>query len=486
MIGASTALSRTDAKRRRGEAAANLGAFAAGLRFDDLPESVVAAARRHLLDTLGVTIRGRAHPVAQRALHALEAVDGAAGNVVVWGSTRRHAAAYAALANGVAGHVLDFDDTHTDAIVHGSAIAAPVAMALGQQRDLPGEDVITAFVAGWEVAARVGLASRGTFHRRGFHTTAIAGVFGAAAAAARTLALGAEQTTHALGLAGSQAAGINEYLSNGSSAKSFHAGWSAHAGIVAAAMARAGMTGPASVFEGRDGLLRTHGERDDVDVEALDAELGLRWETTRISIKPYPCCHFAHAFIDCIPKLEQRGMDAANVASLECIVPDIEVALICEPAIDKRRPATPYAAKFSLPFLLASRLLDGPIGHRSFESSQLARRDVLALAARVTYRTAKTGETGFPATFPGWVEATLTDGRRLVERVDINAGHPDNPLSDDEVQAKFVDNVRDALGRAGANRAAERVAALPRTSAAELARALCSPDTIPSFERTTS
>lgn len=456
---------------------AALAAFITGLRYADLPAHVVGAARRHLLDTIGVAIRGRSHTAAQDALRALRRLDGTAGNIAIWGASARHAAPYAALANGIASHVLDFDDTHTDAIVHGSAIIAPVVLALAQQHDRGGDALLAAFVAGWEVAARVGLASRGTFHRRGFHTTAIAGVFGATAAAAHLLGLSAEQTMHALGLAGSQAAGINEYLSNGSSAKSVHAGWAAHAGIVAASLARAGMTGPASVFEGRDGLLRTHGDCSDVDAVALDADLGTRWEMTRVSIKPYPCCHFAHAFVDCMPKLVQRGMQAANIAALECVVPEIEVALICEPALDKRRPATPYAAKFSLPFLLASRLVDGTIGHRSFDAPNLARPDLIALAARVGYRIAKPGETTFPATFPGWVEATLADGRRLVERVDVNAGHPDNPLSDDAVHAKFVDNACDALGSDTALRVAELVAALPRTSAAELAHALRAPHT---------
>jgi 2-methylcitrate dehydratase PrpD len=451
---------------------AALAAFITGLRYADLPPHVVDAARRHLLDTLGVAIRGRSHAVVQDALRGLQCLDGAVGDVAVWGASNGLAAPYAALVNGIACHVLDFDDTHTDAIVHGSAIIAPVVLALAQQHDRGGDAMLAAFVAGWEVAARVGLASRGTFHRRGFHTTAIAGVFGATAAAAHLLALSAEQTTHALGLAGSQAAGINEYLSNGSSAKSFHAGWAAHAGIVAAGLASAGMTGPGSVFEGRDGLLRTHGDCSDVDAAALDAGLGTRWETTRVSIKPYPCCHFAHAFVDCIPKLVQRGMQAANIVALECVVPEIEVALICEPAVDKRRPATPYAAKFSLPFLLASRLVDGTIGHHSFDSPNLARPDLIALAARVGYRMAKPGETPFPAMFPGWVEATLADGRRLVEHVDVNAGHPDNPLSDEAVHTKFVDNARDALGGDAALRVAELVAALPRTSAADLAHAL--------------
>jgi 2-methylcitrate dehydratase PrpD len=452
--------------------AATRAAFVASLRFDDLPAHVVLAAQRHMLDTLGVAIRGRAHANAQHALAAMSSVDGAAGRVAIWGSGARCSAPYAALVNGVAAHVLDYDDTHTDAIVHGSAILAPVVMALGEHLERHGRDAITAFVAGWEVAARIGLAARGSFHARGFHTTAIAGVFGAAAAAASMLRLGAAQTTHALGLAASEAAGINEYLSNGSSAKSLHAGWSAHAGLLAATLASAGMTGPASVFEGRDGLLRTHGERDTCDVDALAGDLGERWETTRVSIKPYPCCHFAHAFVDCIPGLARQGTTAANVASLECVVPDIEVPLICEPLAAKQRPATPYAAKFSLPFLLAARLVDGRVGHDTFAPDNLSREDLLAIASRVRYRRARPDETRFPATFPGWVEATLTDGRRIVERIDVNAGHPEHPLPGDALEAKFVDNVRDTLGEPRARRVVDLVAALPDMRVPMLADAL--------------
>jgi 2-methylcitrate dehydratase PrpD len=455
-----------------GEPAAALAAFVATLRVDDLPGAVVDAARSHLLDTIGVAIRGRATANARSALAGVQALDGADGRVRVWGSAATLAAPYAALANGVAAHVLDFDDTHTDAILHGSAVIAPVVLALGEARGAAGADVICAFVAGWEVAARVGLASRGTFHARGFHTTSIAGVFGAAAAAARLLGLPPAGVTHALGLAGSQASGINEYLANSSSAKSLHPGWSAHAGIAAATLAKAGMTGPVTVFEGRDGLLRTHGEREKVDVDALAAGLGARWETTRISIKPYPCCHFAHAFVDCAGALVARGVRADDIATLACVVPATEVPLICEPAGQKRAPATAYAAKFSLPFLLASRVVDGAIGHATFEAGNLGRRDLRELAARVTYRVALPGETPFPNTFPGWVEATLRDGRTLVERLDVNAGHPDNPLSAARVRAKLADNARDALGDEGVDRIARLVAALPRTTAAELANAL--------------
>jgi len=456
----------------RSDHAVTLAEFVCTLDFHDIPRPVVELARRHLLDTLGVAIRGRAHPNARSALRGVQALDGSAGHVRVWGSHATLAAPYAALANGVAAHVLDFDDTHTDSIVHGSAIIAPVVLAIGQTRDANGSDLLTAFVAGWEVAARVGLASRGTFHARGFHTTSIAGVFGAAAAAARLLELPAGAVAHALGLAGSQASGINEYLSNSSSAKSLHTGWSAHAGVVAATLAKAGMTGPATVFEGRDGLMRTHGERDRVDVASLTADLGTRWETARISIKPYPCCHFAHAFVDCIAELAAQGVRGEDVALVECVVPATEVPLICEPVAQKQAPGTPYAAKFSLPFLLASRIVDGAIGHATFDQRNLARRDLASFAARVTYRVAKAGETPFPRTFPGWIEAKLRDGRTLVERLDVNAGHPDNPLSAEQVRAKFADNARDTLGDADVARVLHLVERLPDTSACDLAAAL--------------
>ena len=458
-------------------AAVTLAQFVAKLQLRDLPPQAVDAARRHLLDTFGVAIRGRGHPNAQNATAALGEARAPAG-APVWGTAETFSTGHAALANGIAAHVLDFDDTHTDSILHGSAIIVPVVMALGHELDAKGSDLVTAFVAGWEVAARVGLASKGSFHKRGFHTTSIAGVFGAAAAAAKLLGLTPEQGAHALGIAGSQASGINEYLSNSSSAKCIHTGWSAHAGILAARLAKGGMTGPMSVFEGRDGILRAYGEPENADVGALTADLGTRWEATRISIKPYPCCHFAHAFVDCVGALAAKGIKPSDVAALHCVVPEIELALICEPWGEKLKPGSPYAAKFSLPFMLASRLVDGRFGHQTFEAPNLKRAELLDLASRVTYRVAREGETPFPRTFPGWVEATLADGRKVVERLDVNAGHPDNPLTLDQVAAKFRDNAAATLGDAACDAVIALTRALPATSAAQLGRALAAPATI--------
>ncbi|HYC36022.1 MAG TPA: MmgE/PrpD family protein [Usitatibacter sp.] len=452
-------------------AAEILAKFVSTLELADLPETAVDSARRHLLDTFGVAIRGRSHGNAQNAVAAL-AEGRVPGGAPVWGTSETYSTGHAALANGVASHVLDFDDTHTDSIVHGSAIIVPVVMALGHEVGAKGGDVVTAFVAGWEVAARVGLAAKGTFHKRGFHTTSIAGVFGAAAAAAKLLGLSSQQTAHAIGIAGSQASGINEYLSNSSSAKCIHTGWSAHAGILAARLAKGGMTGPMSVFEGRDGILRAYGHPEGCDVAQLTADLGTRWESTRVSIKPYPCCHFAHAFVDCAGALAARGIKPADIAALHCVVPEIELPLICEPWNEKLKPASSYAAKFSLPFMLASRLVDGRLDHRTFEAANLGRAELLDLAARVTYRVAQPGETPFPRTFPGWVEATLADGRKVIERLDVNAGHPDNPLSLEQVAAKFRDNAAATLGEAACANAIALTRALPATPAADLGRAL--------------
>jgi 2-methylcitrate dehydratase PrpD len=253
---------------------------------------------------------------------------------------------------------------------------------------------------------------------------------------------------HCLGLAGSQASGINEYQSNGSSAKIVHPGWAAHAGIVAVYLAGAGMTGPLSVFEGGMGLLRVYGDPAAIAPAELSAELGSRWEMSRVSIKPYPCCHFLHAFIDCARALKARGIKPDDVASIDCVVPEIEVALVCEPQSDKRAPLSPYAAKFSMPYAIATALIDGIVSHETFTVEKVTRPAALELAQRVTYRVAAPHETVFPRYFPGHLHARLKDGQSIEERIDINLGTPENPLSRAALEVKFRDNARALLPEA--------------------------------------
>jgi 2-methylcitrate dehydratase PrpD len=421
--------------------AQKLAQFVGRLRFEDLDERVIVAARRHLFDTVGVALRGAQQEMPARGRAGLAALPGAQGRIRVWGTDMTLTAPYAALANGIAAHVLDFDDTHTAGIVHGSAILAPTVFAMADEHNATGRELITAFVAGWEVAARVGLAAKGTMHHRGYHTSSTAGVFGAAAAAGKLLNLDERQLMHAMALSGSQASGINEYQSDGTSSKILHTGWAAHAGIVAAYLARAGMTGPATVFEGRLGFLNAYGDLQKSDITQLTDGLGLRWESTQVSIKPYPCCHFAHAFIDCATRISEQGVQADQINRIECVVPELEVAMVCEPRELKRRPTSAYGAKFSLPFMVASALLEGKARHATFSEANIQRDDILDLAAKVEYRVAMPDETTFPDYFPGWLIVHLKDGQRREERMDQNLGTPSNPLSQGDLESKFMDNV---------------------------------------------
>lgn len=452
--------------------AQTLARFVRGLCFEDLPPQVVDSAKRHLLDAVGVGLLGAQQLMPQNALRGIVAMPGSGGRVQVWGSDRTLAAPYAAMANGMACHVLDFDDTHTAGIVHGSAILAPLLLALGEDRDLSGSQLLTAFVAGWEVAARVGVAARGTIQQRGYHTTSIAGVFGAAAAAGKVLGHSEEQLVAAMGLAGSQAAGINEYQINGSSSKILHTGWAAYSGIMAAYLAGAGMTGPLTVFEGAAGILATHGDRQRSEPSDLVKDLGTVWEITRVSIKPYPCCHFLHGFIDCALRLRQCGVNVSDIEEIEAVVPEVEVPFICEPAALRERPVTAYIAKFSLPLTVSAALIDGTIGHETFTDAYLARADVRELSSRVKYRVAAPGETTFPKYYPGWLRMRVRDGRLLEQKLDINWGAPENPISRDAVERKFRANARDILSSQAIEGLLDAIASLDHANASSLGKLL--------------
>lgn len=452
-----------------------LSAFASGLRFEDLPPEVIDSAKRHVLDAIGVGLLGSAQAMPRNALSGISAIPGAAGSSRVWGTSATLAAPYAALANGIACHAADYDDTHTIAIVHGSAILTPTLLGLGEHLDAAGRDVLTAFVAGWEVAARIGMAARGTIHQRGYHTTSIAGVFGAAVAAGKLLGLSPEQMTHAMGLAGSQASGINEYQINGSSAKILHTGWAAHAGIAAAYLAKGGMTGPLTVLEGAAGIIATHGTLAGSDTGELAKALGQVWELTKVSIKPYPCCHFLHAFIDCALGLRAQDVAVDDIVEIEAIVPEIEVPFICEPAALRAHPVTPYIAKFSLPLTVAAALIDGTVDHRTFTAAYLKREDVLALARRVRYRVAGPDETTFPEYYPGWLRMRLHDGRVLEKRLDINRGSPGHPLTQDEVAKKARENAAFVLPPDAIDRLLEAMSSIERGPIRAVAECLIGP-----------
>ncbi len=419
--------------------AEKLATFTASLRPDMLPADVLASVRLRVLDIIGLALAASTRDFAQPVLAA---VDAAAGPCTIIGSRRIAMPAMAALANGTLAHGLDFDDTHAASITHASAVVIPSALAVAEVSGISGRDVITAAVAGYEAIARLGMAAPGAFHARGWHATSTCGAFAAALTAGKLMGLDATKLTHALGLAGSFASGLMEFLEDGSAVKRLHAGWAAHAGVLAASLAAGGVTGPASVLEGRFGFYRTFVSAEP-NADVFET-LGQKWETSRISFKPYPCCHLAHAYIDCALRLrnEQR-VEADAIASVECRVPAGEIPIVCEPRAVKLRPRTTYEAQFSLPYVVAAAFIDGRVGLDTFTEARLGDERLLALAARVQHVVDTTST--FPEGFPGWVRVRLEDARVVEVREPDGRGSPSRPLPESAILEKFRDNVGSLL-----------------------------------------
>lgn len=397
---------------------AELAAWAQGLRVSDVPADVAEAAKRHLLDGLGTAI------AAARANAGRPAVDVAAGlggpaEATVLGRGVRVSAPAAALATGTLVHALDFDDTHAGGLVHATAVVLPALVAVGEQVAAGPDELLVAAVAGYETVCRIAGAAPHAFHGRGLHATMACGTFAAALVAARLMDLDDATTVNALGIAGSQSGGLLEFLATGSSTKQLHPGLASHAGILAARLAAAGADGPATVLEGDRGLYATLADGH-ADPALVTAGLGTRWETTRITVKPYPACQLMHAALDAGRELLAESGTLAPDAIAEIAVeihPD-SAGIVCE--ADKVVPRTAYDAKFSLPWTLSALLVDGVVSLDTYEPSSLARPQVAALAERV--RVVEVPADVVAADAAAAVAIGLTDGTTYAGRVDRSAG----------------------------------------------------------------
>jgi 2-methylcitrate dehydratase PrpD len=441
-------------------AAQRFASFSASLTLDAIPAEVVEAAKLHVLDTLGCGLAGYARDAAPAGREAMTE-RGVTGPATAIGVKAGLPAADAALANGVTCHALDFDDTHTGAIAHVSVAVVPAALAAAQSAGAGGAELITATIAGNEIITRLGMAVGSAFHARGFHPTSVCGVFGATAAAARLQGLEAETAVNALGIAGSLASGLLEYLADGSSTKQLHPGWAAHAGIIASRLAAHGATGPASIIEGRFGLYRAFVERDDVDITTQLADLGERWETPRIAFKPYPACHYVHASLDAtVQALAGSPVALEEIEEIVALSTEAGVSLVLEPLADKHRPRSEYEAKFSLPYSIASLLVRGKVDVSTYTDEAIVEQDVLELAAKVRYEVKEYAS--FPQALPGGVRIRLRDGRMLEAELPYQRGGPENPMSADEVRQKFRANAALALGDSDVEALEEAVMTLER------------------------
>jgi 2-methylcitrate dehydratase PrpD len=449
--------------------------FAAEVREGGVPEEVRQDVKRRIMDTLGNALAaGKMEP----AHVASEVADAWGGTPQAHALTRsgKYPAPGAALVNGTLAHALDFDDTHLPSILHPSASVVPAALAAAEAAGAGGEALIPAVAFGDELCARVGMAGydpelgNSVFFEKGLHATSIAGTLGSAAAAAMIFGLEAAGIGHAIAIAASMGAGIIEANRTGGTVKRVHCGWAAHSGLVAAELARRGLTGPPTVFEGRFGFLRAYLD-DRSDPEALVRDLGEEWELLeRFFFKPYPTNHFTHAGIDAARELRETGLDPRDIAEIELRVPSPVMRTIAEPAEEKARPATPYAAQFSGPFTFVTALLGGGgLGVYLDDFTEETIRDPLRLelASKVRVVADEECDRIFPDQFPAIARVRAGDGQVHEARILHNRGGPDRPLSTEELATKFFLNAERTIPQEQIDRLLQKITDLEKLDRVE-------------------
>lgn len=399
-----------------------------------VPAPVQDTCRELLLDVAGLCVAARHSDY----IAALKKSMDAGGPCSALGHAETFNAEDAALLNGTAAHGEDFDDSFEGGPVHSGAVIVPAVLAACERFERNGASALLGIAAGVETMCRLSLVAPKLIHKAGFHPTAVLGAMGSTLAVSVVLNLDRKQTVNALGIAGSMAGGIIEYLAEGAWTKRLHAGWAAHCGLHAARIAREGFTGPRSVFEGKHGLFFGFAHDFDVNYEKLTLGFGEEWLMQGLTFKPYATGTMNQPYIDCALRLAKRGFAAEEVADVQCETAEGYVHRLWEPLAAKQRPPNDYAAKFSTPFNIAVAFVTGGAGFEAFSARTVRDERILGLAAKVRYTVDP--QNPYPARYTGHVKMTLKDGRVFEERQPHIRGGVHEPLAREEIERKFRGN----------------------------------------------
>jgi len=420
------------------------------------------------MDVIGLSLAGAETAFGKSTREAAVALS-PAGPCHILGFGDRVGVTSAAFVNGALSQALEYDDTHNESIVHMSSPAVAAALALSEFTAVSGKDLITAIALGNEISCRVGSVSSGELHKRGFHPTGLFATFGAVFLAAKLLALDAEATARAAGICGSFASGLLECWVDGTQTKFLHPGWSAQSGITAAMLARSGVTGPARVFEGRWGLFASHVQDPNAhrDLSRIHTGLGMRWESRNSSFKPFPAAHVIHPYISAAIRLRAKhAIHADEIETVDCPVTAFIVTIVCEPVAEKHAPASDSHGRVSLQYSVAEALFFGELGKSAYSDRSRANPDILELARKIRYHVDPSYPG--PGRFKGEVSVTLKDGRQFSEVEEYNRGSAENPMSRQELRAKFDENASAFLSSGARERLANEIQRLETLSAAKM------------------
>jgi 2-methylcitrate dehydratase PrpD len=408
-----------------------LGRFAAETATGGAPTEVREAAKDGVIDCVGCLVAGHTDPAVAIAMEALPPAEG--GSSRLWFSDRKTTAVDAALLNGIAAHVLDYDDTCLRG--HPSAVLVPAIFAIAQERGASGASLLDAYVAGYEVWAELVDREEGFHQMKGWHPTGIFGGIAAAAACSVLYGLDAVRSAHAIGLAGSQAAGL---MSNfGAMAKSLHVGRAAQAGVVSARLAASGFTAAADAIEHPRGFLMAVSPTGKVDLTRSSDGLGRDWQLMRrrVNLKKYPTCYYTHRALDAV--LELLAAEAVTVEDIE----RIEVTLSEEHqlALRNAEPRTALAAKFSMQFAMSCAAIAGRVSLSELTDDFVCRPDVQQLMRKVSIVIDPAYDPETPgAAYEDRVTITKQDGTRRSLAVHRASGHAQRPLTPRSLKEKFL------------------------------------------------
>jgi 2-methylcitrate dehydratase PrpD len=416
-----------------------LARYVVATQFADLPPAVVWEAKRRIADVIGAGLAGSTTPVGRRSLE-FAAANGRPGRSLIWGSNARTSPAYAALANGTMAFHLELDDVHRTSHTHPGVTTIPAALALAEEKGLSGRDLLLSVVLGYDAEIRVGLAvSPSIYTERTYLAPGTLGIFGAAAAAAKLLALDADTTAGALGAA-SYIGPLAPFESFrlGAPAKDTIMGWANFSGIHAAELAAQGFGGPATALEGDYGYCNTVSARH--DMSRLHQDLGRCFEILRTGIKPYACCRQHHTAIDAVLELKRaHGLTAGQVRRV------VHRTFVVGSRGSDRRPQTIQAAKYSAPYTIALALKIGQNRREQYAMGLIQDPALLDLASRVEVVPDEELESLYDEKWSSVLEITTTDGRTLKARRDLPKGEPEHPISDAELKEKFDSLATDAV-----------------------------------------
>lgn len=406
-------------------------------RYDDLPDQVIDDTRRAVLDWLGSCMAGAFEPPAQMMRQVI-ATWGQAREATVFGGSKASAPA-AALANGVATHILELDDVHKGSTLHAAAPIVPAALAAAEREHANGQAFLLAVALGYEAAFRVGEAINPS-HYRFWHPTGTAATFGAAVASGSIMGLNAAQMSDALGSAGTQASGLWEFNADGAMSKHLHPGKAAFNGLLAADLARQGFTGASRILEGDRGFFAATSEG--YDVSRITDGLGQQWKISENCFKLYACCGHTHSAVDMALDFREKQQWNSNEALQQLAAVTIETYTSGYDIVKEMNPATPYQAKFSLAYCVAAGLLEGWVGLDQFTPGRfynggIADERIAVLVDRIKVQVAPDITAKYPQEWGTRLTFTLNDGQAETCTSAYPRGNPENPVSTTALEDKF-------------------------------------------------